>query len=197
MTVDIPTPLVTATNGAFQICARHGEQAAKHQRTVFRSYTPGWVYLLFLVGVLPFVIVAFVLQKRIKAPAWPFCRQCFRLRNRRLLAGAGVVVLAILGVIGFSVVLQDSSYGLLIVLVFVLLLIIGLALLGSAGRSGIASGQASRDGATVRIRRPHPRFAEHVAAVHQAAVQQAHAQQGQLPTGYVQQQGYVQPQPGQ
>lgn len=165
MTVDLPAHAVTA--GAVpEICARHGQPATRRRKTVFRSYTPKWAYILLLFGVLPFAIVAAVLQKRVKAPSWPFCADCGRLRTRRLLIGIGLVVLAVVGAVALSALMpsNDASAG-PIVLVFVLLVIAGLGVASTAGSGSIASGYVSNDGNTVHVRRAHQRFAERVAAL--------------------------------
>ena len=165
MTVDLPAPAVTA--GAVpEVCARHGEPAVRRRRTVFRSHTPAWVYILLLFGVLPFAIAAAALQKRVKAPAWPFCSECGRLRTRRLLMGIGLLVLAVAGVAAAAALMppNDSSAG-PIVLVFALLLIAGLGVASTASSTSIASGYASKDGHTVHVRRAHQRFAEQSAAL--------------------------------
>lgn len=170
MALEIPAPLVSAGQAVLPVCTRHGEPATRRKKVVFRSTTPAWTYLLILFGVLPFAIVAAAIQKRIKAPAWPFCARCGQLRTRRLLAGIGLVALAVLAIVAVSAALPDGSlYATQIVLVFVLLLIAGLGVAASAGGSSIAAGYASRDGHHVEIRRPHPRFAEEVAAVQQQA----------------------------
>lgn len=165
MTLDLPARAVTA--GAVpEVCARHGQPAARRRKTVFRSHTPRWVYILLLFGVLPFAIVAAALQKRVKAPTWPFCADCGRLRTRRLLIGIGLVVLAVAAVVAVSALMppNDSSAG-PIVLVFVLLLIAGLGIASTASSAPIASGYVSNDGNTVHVRRAHQRFAEQVAAL--------------------------------
>ena len=179
MTVGIPASLVSARGAVLQVCARHGVPAAHQKQVVFRSYTPRWAYLLIPFGVLPFAIVAAFLQKRVKAPAWPFCPRCDRLRTGRVLTGIGVVVLAVLAIVVLAAVLpKDTSYGGPVVLMFVVTLIVGLGIIGSSARSAIASGYVSRDASTVQVRRPHPRFAEQVAAAQQWAAQQQYPHQG-------------------
>ncbi|MGW5667369.1 hypothetical protein [Micromonospora sp. NPDC003776] len=165
MTVDLPAHAVTA--GAVpEICARHGQPATRKRKTVFRSYTPKWAYILLLFGVLPFAIVAAVLQKRVKAPTWPFCADCGRLRTRRLLTGTGLVLLAVVGAVALSALMpsNDASAG-PIVLVFVLLVIAGLGVASTASSGSIASGYVSNDGNTLHVRRAHQRFAEQVTAL--------------------------------
>jgi hypothetical protein len=69
MAVAIPAPLVVSDQGLPRVCVRHGEPADRHKRVLFRSKTPGWTYLLIVLGVIVFAIVAAVMQKRVKAPA--------------------------------------------------------------------------------------------------------------------------------
>jgi hypothetical protein len=177
MAVGIPVPLVSA-GGVPQVCARHGERAAQHKRVLFRSHTPRWAYLLILFGLLPFAIVAAALQKRVTAPAWPFCARCAKLRNGRLLTGIGVMALAILAILVLAAVVpKGSSYAGPIVLMLVVLLIVGLAIARKSARTAIVSGYVSRDGSTVQIRRPHPRFAEQVVAAQQHFPEPQHGQQ--------------------
>ncbi|PWU43228.1 hypothetical protein DLE60_22645 [Micromonospora globispora] len=145
---------------------------------VFRSYTPKWTYLLILFGVLPFAIVAAVLQKRVKAPAWPFCQECGRLRTRRLLIGVGLVVFAILAaVVAAAVLPDDGSAAGPATLLFVLMIIAGLGIAGTAGYGPVASGYVSNDGQTVHFRRAHERFAAQAADMRSAVEQQWAAQQ--------------------
>jgi MFS family permease len=165
MTVDLPAPAVTA--GAVpEVCARHGEPAVRRRKTVFRSRTPAWVFILLLFGVLPFAIAAAALQKRVKAPAWPFCAECGRLRTRRILMGIGLVALAVVGAVATTTLMpQNESSAGPFVLAFVLLVIAGLGVASTASSTSIASGYASKDGHTVHVRRAHQRFAEQSAAL--------------------------------
>jgi hypothetical protein len=173
VTVDIPASLVSGGRGLPQLCARHGEPAIQDKRVLFRSHPPRWTYLLILFGLLPFAIAAGALQKRVKATAWPFCRRCARLRTSRLLIGTAMVVVAVLAVgILAAVVPEGSAYGPPIVLAFLVLLIAGLGIAARAGRNVLASGYVTQDGNMVRLRRPHPRFAEQGAAMHRAAQDQ-------------------------
>jgi hypothetical protein len=170
VTVDIPTPVVSGGRGLPQLCARHGEPATQHKRVLFRSHPPRWTYLLILCGLLPFAIAAGALQKRVKASAWPFCRRCARLRTTRLLTGTATVVLAVLAVgVLAAMVPEGSAYGPPIVLAFLVLLIAGLGIAAKAGRNAIASGYVAQDGTMLRLRRPHPHFAEQVARMQRPA----------------------------
>ena len=183
MTVDLPAPVVAA-GAAPEVCVRHGQSAARRKKVVFRSYTPKWAYLLILFGLLPFAIVAAVLQKRVKAPAWPFCQECGRLRTRRLLIGVGLVVLAILAaVVAAAVLPDDGSAAGPATLIFVLMIIAGLGIAGTAGYGPVASGYVSNDGQTVHFRRAHERFTAQVADMRGAMQQQwAGQQQWQQPS---------------
>jgi hypothetical protein len=193
VTVDIPASLVSGGGGGLpQLCARHGEPAIQHRRVLFRSHPPRWTYLLILCGLLPFAIAASALQKRVKAAAWPFCARCARLRTSRLLIGTAMVVVAVLAVgVLAAVVPEGSAYGPPIVLAFLVLLVAGLGIAAKAGRNAIASGYLAQDGNMLRLRRPHPRFAEHVAG-RQRAAQHQYLQSG-YPPPQDRQQLYVRP----
>ena len=78
-----------------------------------------------------------------------------------------VAVLAV-GVLA-AVVPEGSAYGPPIVLAVLVLLLAGLGIAAKAGRNAIASGYVAQDGTTLRLRRPHPRFAEQVAGMQRAA----------------------------
>lgn len=184
MTVGIPAQLVTSGAGVPRVCARHGEPAVVTKRVQFRSYTPGWVYLLVVLGVLLALIVAAAVQKRVKAPAWPFCARCRASRVKRLLVGSGTVLLAVLVTVVFGTVSPHGSrYGGVLTLGVILLVVVGLGIASRASASVIALGHVSKDGSTVEIGRAHPRFAEEAAAAQQWAVQQWAAQQGYVPAG--------------
>jgi MFS family permease len=179
MAVAIPAPLVVSGQGLPRVCVRHGEPADRHKRVLFRSKTPGWTYLLVILGVIVFAIVAAVLQKRVKAPAWPFCPRCADLRTRRLLIGIGLVVLSVVAVVVLAGALPaDSSYGPLAVVAFVVLLFAGLIFIALAGWAAIASAFASRDGTAVEVRRPAARYVAEAAPAQQWELQQraAHEQ---------------------
>jgi hypothetical protein len=166
MTVAIPAPLVAAGAGLPRVCARHGEPATRHRRVLFRSATPWWVYLLLPLGLLPFAIVAVVLQKQVKTPQWPFCPRCGRLRGRRAVAGLGFCMLAVAAVVALAGVVP-AEYAIAAVLVFVALLVAGIGLVAQAGPAWIARGTTARDGATVEFRHAHPAFADQVEGVRQ------------------------------
>jgi hypothetical protein len=80
------------------------------------------------------------------------------------------VVVAVLAVgVLAAVVPEGSAYGPPIVLAFLVLLLAGLGIAAKAGRNAIASGYVAQDGTMLRLRRPHPRFAEQVAGMQRAA----------------------------
>jgi hypothetical protein len=178
MTVAIPAQLVVSGQGMPRVCVRHGEPADRHKRVVFRSRPPSWTYLLIVLGVILFAIVATVLQKRVKAPAWPFCPRCAALRTRRLLVGVGLMVLGVVAVLVLSGTLPPgSTYGPLVVLAFVVMLLVGLFFIAQSGWAAIASAITSRDGAAVEIRRAAERFVQEAEPARQWALQQQAAQE--------------------
>ena len=178
MTVAIPAPLVATGQAMPDVCVLHGRPADRHKRVIFRSKTPAWTYVLILGGVILFAIVAAVLQKRIKSPAWPFCPACAAVRRRRLLIGVGLVVLGVVAVVVVAGVMpQGASYGPLLVLAFVLLLLVGLVFIARASWASVASGFASRNGMAVEVPHPDPAFVQAAAPALQWAAQQQAAQQ--------------------
>lgn len=186
MPTDLPAALVAADGGlsSLRVCARHGEPAVEHRRTVFRSPVPRWTYALILLGVIVFLIVAFFVPRRVKAPAWPFCPRCRQLRVIRLLTGIGLMLVSALAlVLAASLLPAESSYGNLVGLPFVLVFIVGIGVTSMASSGSIAAGTVSGDGASVHIRHPHPRFAEEAAAVQHAAAGRWAAQHGYVHQG--------------
>src|SRR3954468_12509908 len=102
--VRIPAQFVATGWGTPTVCTRHGEPAVEQKRVTFISRNPGWSYLLLLVGVIVFVIVAAVIRKTVVAESWPFCARCAeeRKRGRTIglgIAAAGVVAIALVGVL--------------------------------------------------------------------------------------------------
>jgi hypothetical protein len=170
VTVGLPAQLVSSGALAPSVCSRHGEPAIQRHKVLFRSYTPRWTYALLLAGVIPFFLVAAILQKRIKAPSWPFCARCSRLQTTCLVGGLGLAVLGAVMVAILTAVLPDGSRnGGLATLACIAMVLAGLGTAAHAGRASIAAGNVTQDGGTVEIRHPHPVFADQVAAARRAA----------------------------
>jgi hypothetical protein len=81
-------------------CALHGEPATASRRLSIPTPAPAWLLALLIVGVVPFLVANYVVRKRVKAAAWPFCGRCRRERLIRLCGGLAVfaagAVLAVL-----------------------------------------------------------------------------------------------------
>ena len=78
-------PLMAVVSGvAPDRCCRHGQRAAASRKVTFQSRLPWWSYLTIFAGLLVFVVVAVVIRKSAKSPAWPFCRTCLEERRRNL-----------------------------------------------------------------------------------------------------------------
>jgi hypothetical protein len=81
-------------------CTRHGRPAAGTRKVTFVSKTPTWTYLLLLLGILMFVIVASVMSKKATSPAWPLCEECLATRRRTMslvwVGSLGIVPLLVL-----------------------------------------------------------------------------------------------------
>ncbi|MEH0954814.1 hypothetical protein [Micromonospora sp. CPCC 205554] len=126
---------------------------------LFRSTPPTWSFLLILLGVLPFAIVATIMQKRVTVPNWPFCRACARQRLRRLLGGIGVALLGFIAVIGFSAAMPPSSSltAVVVILSFAVLLA-GVVFASTSGWATLAAAKLASDGTSLRLRKAHPNF---------------------------------------
>src|SRR5690349_25152485 len=85
------------------VCARHGEPAVERRKVSFSTRPPAWSYVLILVGVLRFLIVAFAMRKTVVVPSWPFCARCRELRSRRLKTGLGLLSSAVAALTGSTV----------------------------------------------------------------------------------------------
>jgi hypothetical protein len=82
-----------------RICMRCGADATRHKSKMFSWYPP-WVIVLLLGGILPYVLVAVILTKRMRIDA-PLCqRHRFHWGSRQAL-----ILLSLLGVLGLIVLL--------------------------------------------------------------------------------------------
>jgi hypothetical protein len=76
-----------------RVCMVCGDRAEGFQSKTM-SWYPGWVFILLLAGLLPFIIVALIVQKKMRVQA-PFCPQHERHWSGRTLA----VILSFVGLI--------------------------------------------------------------------------------------------------
>ncbi|WBB75614.1 hypothetical protein O7602_08960 [Micromonospora sp. WMMD1128] len=156
MPTTVPVAALRQPGGAPSACVRHAAPATRRKSVLFRSTPPTWSFLLILLGVLPFAIVATITQKRITMPNWPFCHACKRLRLRRLLDGIGVALLGFIAVISFSATMPPSSNltAVVVTLSFAGLLA-GVAFASTSGWATIAAAKLSSDGTSLRLRTAH------------------------------------------
>lgn len=90
------------------LCMRCGAPATGHDTKKF-SWHPQWVYALILAGLLPLLIVALIMTKRMNVRA-PFCdahRSHWSWRSRTLIFS--FIGLAILGVCGFVLAVENKN----------------------------------------------------------------------------------------
>jgi hypothetical protein len=86
-----------------RVCMKCGADATTVKRRQFSWYPP-WVWLLILLSIWPFIIVALILTKR-QSVEIPFCDQHKNHFLVRVLAGlGGLAVVLLLGAVGFAVV---------------------------------------------------------------------------------------------
>src|SRR2546421_475849 len=180
MNAQIPANWVAAGHGVPDVCSRHGEPAQDRKRVRFISKPPQWSYVLIVVGLIVFVIVAAALRKSVWAPAWPFCPRCREYRKKMVSIGLAIVGLAIVMFIGAIVVGSSNpssdtagSLAALGVLFAIFAFIAGLAVAVRAAPPAVAGGQVSQDGAWLLLPRAHEEFARRVQAAQSGAQQQA------------------------
>jgi hypothetical protein len=182
----IPSSWVAAGYGVPDVCSRHGQPAVERKKVTIISRPPAWSYFLILAGVIIFAIVAMAIRKTVKAPAWPFCEQCRRLRSRLLGIGFGILALAVLGFVGSTVLASSedtAGVGVLGVLLAFLALVASMIVLGRSTAQSIANAQVTQDGNWVLLTNASPAFAGRVSSA--MANAQAGRQQ-QPPAGYPQ-----------
>ncbi len=106
------------------ICMRCGAASTNRIRKTF-SWSPSWIYVLVLVGLLPFVIVALILTKR-RTLHVPLCDEH---RNhwswRALVFGLGFLVLVVVGILGFALTTEPNPLNKQIRGITVLILFVG------------------------------------------------------------------------
>lgn len=124
-----------------RVCVRCGADADADATEKFR-WTPGWVIVLIVGGLLPWLIVTVILQKSM-AVTMPVCRRHRgHWRNRRLYAGLGF--LGWLAVVVAAVAFEDELFKNSADVVLGVLLVGGLVWLVSAAlyaRSAIRPGK--------------------------------------------------------
>ena len=159
----LPAHMVVTGVGVPSVCSRHGEPVAKRRKTTFQSRPPPWSYLLILVGVLVFVIVAAVLRKQLAASGWPFCARCVDERRNRLLAGAALMLSAVLATTVAVVLANDISAWL--ALFSLVAALAGLFFFAAAAPAALARAEVTQDGTALKLRRVSPGFVASLPAV--------------------------------
>jgi hypothetical protein len=179
--VVVPASFVSADWHTPTVCARHDEPAAGHRRVKFRSLVPGWTFL-FLPLPLLLVIVAFGVQRRVTAPAWPFCARCGRMRAWGRGFALGVLAIAV-GFVAYAFVHGHGDAGdsdAAALLIGLILLVLGEVAFVRSSLGRIANGYVTSDGSALEFRKPRPLFTEQVAQAKDAAARHQ-AQQHHLP----------------
>ncbi len=169
--VVVPASFVTTGWRLPTVCARHGEPAAQHRTVTFRKPPSGVLVIL-----PPLVrLLLWTLQKRVTAPACPFCDRCTKMRTTRVSTAIGLIGLAIAIIILVSTAAEDFPNLARKIAIFVpislIMYIIGLRVATMSTLSQIANGYLSRDGMQLEFRNPHPTFVEQVTAAKTAAAQ--------------------------
>jgi hypothetical protein len=178
----LPAGLVASGQGLPTVCARHGLPATAHQKARFVSRPPGWSYILIVAGVIAFVVVTMVMQKKVSASNWPVCDRCRRLSKNRRLIGIGVLALSLVMLFAGIVLLASGSSdtadgsltgagtaGLFLLLGFFIVLLAGVMVATRSAVAAIARGVASRDGNRVEFTKADPAFAQQATAILQQA----------------------------
>lgn len=159
-------------------CALHGEPATSPRKLRILTPAPSWIFVLLVVGVLPFLIANHVLRQRVTAAAWPFCDRCRRERLVRF--AKGLTVLAV-GVVLFVVAIWVIDGGLdatselsgtaqLVAVPGFLAVLIGLVLTRRALWRHVAGAVLTADRQRVIVQPAQPAFAEQVPPQARAAI---------------------------
>ena len=125
-------PAVYVTGGWVpDTCTRHDRPAAGTRKVTFVSKTPAWTYLLLLLGILMFVIVASVMSKKATSPAWPLCEDCLATRRRNM----ALVWIGILGIVPLLVLanMLDGGHGSGVAGFLMVVALLGLPILAVTG----------------------------------------------------------------
>lgn len=167
--VVVPAPIVASGHGVPRVCCRHGEPATEHRDLTFRSRAPFWLLLLTLFIGLPALIIAVLIQRKVRTPAWPFCPRCVRsLTIRHIVIVAVFVALLLctaLSVIGWVSTRDERPGGFIAGFVFsVLLLIFAGQAITLATPARVADGYVAENGMTVEFRNPDPDFLGQIVA---------------------------------
>jgi len=169
--VTLPAHWAQAGYGVPKLCARHGQPEVKRAKVTFVSQRPGWVYVLLLLGILPFFLATLILQRRVTVNGWPFCRLCESLRRQRLAIGIGLTTAGVAGWVANAYLGPNSG---LTLFTFVLI-VVGIIEWASAPRAVIGNTHVGKDGTALDVR-AHQAFASYVQAATAHAAQQAEAQ---------------------
>jgi len=161
----LPAHMVTSGWGIPPLCVRDGRPAPAGRRITFVSKTPAWVYVFILLGLGIALLVMLVVRKRIKAPAWPVCADCLRLRRRRIMACwlllvGGPVLAAVLANMVGSGDGKDVAFGLILLLGFACCPLAGIVVGSQASLAWMFKASVDPTGASVNFREPALAFVQ-------------------------------------
>jgi hypothetical protein len=152
--------------GSPAVCMRCGQPSSIKPSKVFR-WNPGWVYLLILVGLLPFLVVALVMSWHRKVVT-PLCDQhadYWRFRSRFILGGLLGVIVAVVAIAASAPTVSPAPP-------WVIAIWIGVAALAVVWLFGAAVVQASSIRAAeitdsrITLLSVHPDFAAAIRQLH-------------------------------
>ena len=169
MATNLPAPWVRAGHGIPTVCSRHGRPATRRVATQFVSRQSPWMYLLMVVSLLIYLIVAWATRKVVVANGWPFCSRCRIVRILRFLAAAAVFVLGIAAILVAEPPISSgtrlSLTGGLVLVTGLVLFLVGIIAMTRSGWASVAGATVTPDGIWVSVRKAHPRFDAEVHAV--------------------------------
>lgn len=160
------------------ICARHGGPATHASRRRFHTSIPPWVFLLILVGVLVFVIVAYSLRRTVTA-SLPACDACAAERRTFVV---GVAVCWIVSCCLLVIALALTSEAVLVVSLLAMGASLVAICLGDTVRVG---GTLSDNRAWVQLKRVDHTFAAAIAGALQPQPLSGFPTQVAHPTGHL------------
>ncbi|WP_412541103.1 hypothetical protein R8Z50_00260 [Longispora sp. K20-0274] len=151
--IEIPAHWVKAGQGLPNVCAKHGEPAVAHLKTRFASKASKGAYAI------GGAALAAATQKRVTAPAWPYCARCLPLRRAAQISRFAMFGAAVAFFGGYALMRATDNDAFLVVSLIGLVATMVTLLVNSILAKRITAGTiVSPDGHLVLVQDAHPAF---------------------------------------